>query len=67
MAKTIEITETTRRRAALDASCDARTIDRVMRGEAVKGMAGERARAALVKLGIDVPAAPRWRPATRRR
>lgn len=59
------IDQTTRRRAAVEASCDVRTVDKVIKGEPVRGLAGERARAALLALGIKVPAAPRWR-ATRR-
>lgn len=38
-------------RLAADASCDPRTIQRVYEGRTVRGMAGERARAALVKAG----------------
>jgi hypothetical protein len=59
------IDESTRRRAAVEASCDVRTIDKVVRGEPVRGLAGERARAALISLGVPVPAAPRWRPTRR--
>ena len=40
------------RRLAVDASVDPRTIKKVLKGEAVVGLAGERARAALVKAGL---------------
>jgi hypothetical protein len=59
------IAETTRRRVAIEASCDVRTVSKVLAGKPVRGLAGERARAALAAVGINVPPAPRWRPARR--
>lgn len=45
----------TLRELAVKASCDPRTIEKVIRGEPVRGMARRRARAALVKAGVAVP------------
>ncbi len=41
-----------RRRFAVEASCDPRTIDKVLRGEPVRGLAGHRARAVLIAAGL---------------
>lgn len=43
------------RRIAADASVDPRTLHRLLRGEPVRGLAGERARAALEAVGIAIP------------
>lgn len=43
------------RRLSVEASCDPRTIRAILAGRQVKGLAGERARAALVKAGFVVP------------
>lgn len=40
------------RQLAVEANVDPRTIVRVLRGEEVKGNAGDRARAACVKAGL---------------
>lgn len=48
--KTID--ESTRRKLAVEAGCDPRTIDKVLRGEKVRGMAGHRAREALALAGL---------------
>jgi hypothetical protein len=45
-----------RRAYALAASCDYRTIDKVLAGEPVRGLAGVRARSVLERHGIAVPA-----------
>lgn len=45
------------RELAVKASCDPRTILKVLRGEAVRGMAGHRARAAVLALDL-LPAGP---------
>lgn len=45
----------TARRLAVQASCDPRTLVRILAGEPVKGLAGERARAALIKAGYTLP------------
>jgi hypothetical protein len=42
----------TARKIAVEASCDPRTVQRAYRGEPVRGLAGERARAALVAHGL---------------
>jgi hypothetical protein len=63
MTTTTKIDESVLRIAAASGGVDRRTLDKVLAGKAVKGLAGERARAALVKLGIEVPEAPRWSPA----
>ncbi len=44
--------ESTLRRLAVDASCDPRTIKKVYEGQPVEGLAGERARAILIKEGL---------------
>jgi hypothetical protein len=49
-ARTID--KATQRRLAVAADCDPRTIVKVFRGERVKGMAGERARKALIEAGL---------------
>ncbi len=40
------------RRLAVKASCDPRTIKKLLKGERVTGLAGQRARAALVEAGL---------------
>jgi hypothetical protein len=45
------------RQLAVAASCDPRTIQRVLAGESVRGMSRERAEAALRAAGFQVPAA----------
>jgi hypothetical protein len=42
----------TARKLAVEASCDPRTLRRVLEGEAVRGLAVERAREVLVKHGL---------------
>jgi len=42
----------TARKLAVEASCDPRTLQRVLEGEAVRGLAGERARQVLEKHGL---------------
>ena len=42
----------TKRRLAVEASTDPRTIERVYRGELVRGLAAERARAVLTASGL---------------
>jgi hypothetical protein len=42
----------TARKFAVEASCDPRTLRRILDGEAVRGLAGERARKVLVKHGL---------------
>jgi hypothetical protein len=44
-----------KRQLAVNASCDPRTIDKVARGERVRGLAYYRARAALIAAGFPVP------------
>lgn len=46
------IDESQARRLAVQADCDPRTIRKALRGEDVKGMAGERARKALREAGM---------------
>lgn len=46
------------RELAVKASCDPRTIDKVFRGEVVRGMSGHRARAVLAAAGLLTPGAP---------
>lgn len=43
------------RRLSVAASCDPRTIRRAAAGEPIRGMSGERARAALRAEGFDIP------------
>lgn len=50
----IVIDAATLRRLAVEASCDPRTILAVAKGTSVKGLAGERARAALVAAGYQL-------------
>jgi hypothetical protein len=47
--------EATARKLAVKASCDPRTIKRAAAGRPVRGLAGERARAALRDEGFQVP------------
>jgi hypothetical protein len=42
----------TARRLAVEASCDPRTLQRVLDGEEVRGLAGERALKVLVEHGL---------------
>jgi hypothetical protein len=42
----------TARRLAVEASCDPRSLQRVLDGEEVRGLAGERAREVLIKHGL---------------
>jgi hypothetical protein len=44
-----------KRRLALEASVDPRTIAKVLAGEPVRGLAGDRARSVLKELGYPVP------------
>jgi hypothetical protein len=44
--------EATKRELAVKASCDPRTIDKEFRGEHVRGLAGQRARRALLEAGL---------------
>ncbi len=50
-----KLDEATRRKLAVDASCDPRTIDKALRGKPIRGLAGHRARAALEAAGFTVP------------
>ncbi|HKW48699.1 MAG TPA: hypothetical protein VJN70_14720 [Gemmatimonadaceae bacterium] len=52
MPKRPLIDAATLRRLSVTASCDPRTIRKMLRGEKVLGLAGERARAALIKEGL---------------
>ena len=47
-----ELDECTRRKLAVQADCDPRTISKVYRGGHVRGLAGHRARAVLVAAGL---------------
>lgn len=47
--------EAMRRELAVGASVDPRTVEKVLRGEPVRGMAGRRARRALEEAGFTVP------------
>ena len=58
MADDRRLTEGQRRALAVKASCDPRTVEKVLRGEPVRGIAGERAHAALVDAGLLPPDAP---------
>lgn len=40
------------RKLAVEASCDPRTVRRVLQGQPVRGLAGERARAVLMQHGL---------------
>lgn len=55
----------TRRALAVKASCDPRTIDKLLRGESVRGLAGHRAEEALREAGYSLH--PRQRPADKAR
>lgn len=57
------IPETKRRELAVRASVDVRTLGKILRGEPVRGLAGDRARAVLEAEGIKVPTP---RPRSRR-
>lgn len=48
--------EATRRELAVQAEVDPRTIEKVLRGEPVRGMAGRRARRVLEAAGLTIPA-----------
>lgn len=63
----IDIDWPTRRALAVKGNVDPRTIDKVLRGERVRGMAGHRARAALREAGIPVPTVPAAQDAEGRR
>ena len=47
--------QATRRRLSVEASCDPRTLDKIIKGNSVKGLAGYRAREALVRAGFALP------------
>lgn len=51
---TKRIDEATKRRLAVQASCDPRTLEKALRGEQVRGLAGHRIRAALAAEGLIV-------------
>ncbi len=53
--------EATVRRLAVESSTDPRTIRKLLVGKPVRGMAGERARNALIRAGV-LPPAPEGRP-----
>jgi hypothetical protein len=54
----LRIDKATIRELAVKASCDPRTIEKAIRGEPVRGMAGHRARAVLAAAGLAVPERP---------
>lgn len=54
----LELDAATLRSLAVKASCDERTIQKAARGEAIRGMAGYRAREALKAAGFTVPLTP---------
>ncbi len=56
MATTKTIDWATRRRLAVEGSVDPRTVEKILRGEYVRGLAGHRARATLAAAGIQFPA-----------
>ena len=55
----IQLVAATLRRLAVRASCDPRTILAIAEGRPVRGMAGERARRALVEAGYPLPPVPK--------
>ena len=59
-----DLDECTRRRLAVQAECDPRTIGKVARGEHVRGLAGHRARAVLKAAGLLPEDSSRPREAT---
>jgi hypothetical protein len=52
----LRVDKATIRELSVKASCDPRTIEKLLRGERVRGMAGHRARQALAAAGVPVPA-----------
>lgn len=58
--------EATRRELAVKGEVDPRSIEKVLRGERVRGMAGRRARRVLEEAGFSVPE-PRAAPAASHR
>lgn len=52
----LKLDKATKRRLAVQASCDPRTIEKILAGEPVVGMARERARAVLEREGFLVRA-----------
>lgn len=54
-ARTKALDEATRRVLAVRAEVDPRTIEKVLRGEPVRGMAGHRARKTLENAGYSLP------------
>lgn len=49
------------RELAVKASCDPQTIKKALRGDAIKGLPGERARRALKEAGYKVPKPKAWK------
>ncbi len=54
-ARQIRITESRRRELAVRASADPRSIDKVLRGGRLRGMADDRVRAVLAEAGLLPP------------
>jgi len=52
---TKRIDTATLRRVSVDASCDPRTVSAVLEGRSTRGLAFERAKAALLAAGFRVP------------
>lgn len=52
MRKGRTIDEANARRLAVKADCDTRTIKKALRGEVVRGMSGQRAKAVLIEAGL---------------
>lgn len=52
------INSATLRRVAVEASCDPRTVVRVLKGETYKGLVYERAKKALIAAGFTIPDPP---------
>ncbi len=51
----MKLDDATCRKIAVQADCDPRTIKKALRGEPVRGMAGRRARTALLEAGYSLP------------
>jgi len=58
--------EATKRELSVRGEVDPRTLEKVLRGQLVRGMAGRRARRVLEEAGFTVPDAPASLPRIRR-
>jgi hypothetical protein len=58
MARDTRLDEALKRELSVKGDVDPRTLEKVLRGEPVRGMAGRRARRVLEEAGFDIPPDP---------